>query len=115
MEDDHGVLERLLEECSCASPCDLHELRRAMMLKQDALEYLPNKLPKNSLQKRQQPSQLEALPPEWRPQRGNNGQCRSSQPHVRGGNIDAAHIEREFSFPAESIFPEGDESFSTKG
>ena len=45
MEVDRGVLvlkrekdrSRLLE-CSSAPPCDLEELRRAMMLKRDALE-----------------------------------------------------------------------------
>ena len=29
---------RLLEECSSVPPCDLEELRRAMMLKRDALK-----------------------------------------------------------------------------
>ena len=46
MEVDRGVLVlkrekdrlRLLEECSSAPPCDLEEMRRAMMLKRDALE-----------------------------------------------------------------------------
>ena len=46
MEVDRGVLvlkrekDRLwlLEECSYAPSCDLEELRRAMMLKRDALE-----------------------------------------------------------------------------
>ena len=46
MEVDRGVLVlkceenriQLLEDCSSVPPCDLEELRRAMMLKRDALE-----------------------------------------------------------------------------
>ena len=68
-------------------------LRRAKMLKRDALEHLPHKLLKNSLQTKRPPSQLEALPPKWRTQRGNSGQCRSSQPRARGGKIDTKDKE----------------------
>ena len=45
MEDDHGVFEGL---------------RGAKLLRRDALEHLPHKLPKNSLQMKRRPSQLEA-------------------------------------------------------
>ena len=38
----------------------------------------------------------------------------SWHPPARGGNINTGHIEREFSFPAESTLPEGDGSFSRR-